>query len=40
LTAWHSGRSRPLGAPAGNPVSDPRGVHQMIAASPVLGDSR
>ena len=40
LNAWHAGRSRPLGAPAGNPVSDPRGVHQMIAASPVLGDSR
>ncbi len=29
LHAWNARRSGPLGAPAGNPADDPRGVHRM-----------
>ncbi len=29
LHAWNTRRSGPLGVPAGNPVSDPRGVHRL-----------
>jgi ADP-ribose pyrophosphatase YjhB (NUDIX family) len=30
LDAWNACRSGVLGVPAGNPVSDPRGVHRMV----------
>jgi len=33
LHAWNERRSGPLGIPAGNPPTDPRGVHRM-ASSP------
>jgi ADP-ribose pyrophosphatase YjhB (NUDIX family) len=39
LNAWDACRSGPLGIPAGNPPTDPRGVHRM-AASPVSGGGR
>ena len=29
LRAWHAGRDAPLGVPAVNPVTDPRGVHSL-----------
>jgi ADP-ribose pyrophosphatase YjhB (NUDIX family) len=34
LEAWHDRRTGVLGAPAGNPADDPRGVHRM-AVSPI-----
>ena len=37
LNAWNERRTGPLGPPAGNPVSDPRGVHRM-APSVVSGE--
>ncbi len=40
LDAWNAGRSQPLGAPAGNPLNDPRGVHQMIPGSQILEHGR
>lgn len=30
LDAWNQRRTGPLGVPAGNPSSDPRGVHRLI----------
>lgn len=36
LNAWNTCRSGPLGIPAGNPPTDPRGVHRMGSA-PVSG---
>jgi ADP-ribose pyrophosphatase YjhB (NUDIX family) len=32
LDAWNARRSGPLGTPAGNPASDPRGVHRIVPA--------
>ena len=32
LDAWNTRRSGPLGVPAGNPESDPRGVHRISPA--------
>jgi ADP-ribose pyrophosphatase YjhB (NUDIX family) len=32
LTAWHAAAAGPLGAPAGNPASDPRGMGRAGAA--------
>ncbi len=32
LHAWHASGTAPLGAPAGNPLDDPRGVHRMGTA--------
>lgn len=31
LNAWNGCRSGPLGIPAGNPTTDPRGIHRMPA---------
>ena len=36
LQAWHETADRPLGAPAGNPDEDPRGVHRLPATSGAL----
>ena len=36
LQAWHNTADRPLGAPAGNPAEDPRGVHRLPATSGAL----
>jgi len=33
LNAWRDRRSGPLGLPAGNPASDPRGVHRMTPSA-------
>jgi ADP-ribose pyrophosphatase YjhB (NUDIX family) len=33
LNAWNARRSGPLGVPAGNPVTDPRGVHGITPSS-------
>ncbi len=30
LNAWNARRAGPLGVPAGNPTSDPRGVHRLV----------
>ncbi len=30
LNAWHDGGQGTLGAPAGNPSNDPRGVHRLV----------
>ena len=40
LNAWKERRSGPLGAPAGNPPADPRGVHRMAppSAMPETGE--
>jgi len=39
LNAWNERRSGPLGVPAGNPSTDPRGVHRM-ARSAVSGSNQ
>ncbi|HEY2132926.1 MAG TPA: NUDIX hydrolase [Acetobacteraceae bacterium] len=36
LQAWHDTADRPLGAPAGNPDEDPRGIHRLPATSGAL----
>jgi hypothetical protein len=32
LNAWRQCPSGPLGIPAGNPASDPRGIHRMVSS--------